>query len=195
MYRTRFVLGKDYVVLDPFALEKVELGKDLDDLFLEEHSKLLSFDEISTLVIKIDGNFYQYVVANKKLQGLKTMALFEPTEDADVKETTKRDFVSIFESFSDIVNVQKELSAFDSLYEQRIQDLENNQGVYLELPDKFGEELGDKIIAAYLIQEKDGFKPRVKPVTLSHGRWSDYQDAIESGDSLFNIFNEFFVEH
>ena len=39
--------------------------------------------------------------------------------------------------------VQKELSTFDSLYEQRIQDLENNQGVYLELPDKFGEELGD----------------------------------------------------
>lgn len=195
MYRTRFVLGKDYVVLDPFALEKVELGKDLDDLFLEEHSKLLSFDEITTLVIKIDGNFYQYVVANKKLQGLKTMALFEPTEDADVEETTKRDFVSIFESFSDIVKVQKELSAFDSLYEQRIQDLENNQGVYLELPDKFGEELGDKIIAAYLIQEKDGFKPRVKPVTLSQSRWSDYQNAIESGDSLFNIFNEFFVEH
>ena len=123
------------------------------------------------------------------------MALFEPTEDADVKETTKRDFVSIFESSSDIVKVQKELSAFDSLYEQRIQDLENNQGVYLELPDKFGEELGDKIIAAYLIQEKDGFKPRVKPVTLSKGRWSDYQDAIEGGDSLFNIFNEFFVEH
>ena len=195
MYRTRFVLGKDYVVLDPFALERVELEKELDSEFLEKHSKILSFDEILTLVIRINGEFYQYVVANKKLQGLKTMVLFGSTEDTDAKETTKRDFVSIFNSFNDVVQVQKELGMFDSLYEQRIQDLKNNQGVYLELPDKFGSMLGDKIIAAYLIQEKEGFKPRVKPVTLSQSRWTEYQRAIESGDSLFNIFNEFFVEH
>lgn len=193
MYQTRFILGKEYVAIDPIALEKIELGEKFDKKFLTEHSKKIAFDDVTSIVVCINGLLYQYVIANKKMQGLKAMSLFgAATEDA--ADTTKRDFISIFRSETEVLDIQAELEQFDCLYEQRIQDLDNNEGVSIELPNKFGQSIGDKIIVGYLIREREGFVPLVKPITLTQHRWAEYQRAIKTEDTLASVIDEFFVE-
>lgn len=195
MFRTPIVLDKPYLVLNPLALEHLELSEEFNLDFIKQHSKTISFDELSTLVFWIDGGYAQYAIASKAVEGLKAMSAFSCDESSE--ETTKREDICIYDSEEEVERTRKvlwESEDFEDLHTLKLFSMENNKGIAINLPDGFGTEHNGKIVAAYFIKEKSGFRPMVKPVLLSKASYNRYQSALEAGDSVFNTISEFFIE-
>lgn len=194
MYRERYDLSREYMVLSRESVEKLLAGKCSCVADVMAGSFTSKIEEAATILTVVDGNVYQYSVVSNNRSGLPEINVFSST--AKKSNVFSREDIGIVASERDVLWMVSHAQD-DNFRKMFMGNMEFNCGRILKgFQLSVGSPAGDTggIIAGYLIKQKKSCDVQVANIVLPVRDYTDFMYEFDYFDDALSVLKQYLTE-